>query len=326
MDTPVTFHLSLNVSDLARSVAFYRVLFGREPAKCHSDYAKFEVDDPPLIFSLVPHPPGAGGTLSHVGLKVADEEAIARYRERLEAAGLCTQAQNGTVCGYARQNKFWVTDPDRTLWEVYTLHEDIDHSGFDDPPPPQAAPAEAVWEHRLTEAVPGRLPHADDSLDEVRLEGTFNAALSPAELERLLAEARRALKPGGRLAVHGLAGDRPFPGTPKLPGLASLVRHVPTHADLLAALERAGFAGLFFEKLGDIHCFHVDGVELREVRLLGWKQGRDHSVRLVMYKGPLEEVEDADGTVFRRGEPVSVPASVAERLRQGPAADQFAFL
>jgi hypothetical protein len=36
----VKFHLSLNVTDLGKAVAFYRVLFDTEPAKCHDDYAK----------------------------------------------------------------------------------------------------------------------------------------------------------------------------------------------------------------------------------------------------------------------------------------------
>ena len=39
----VKFHLSLNVTDLARSLDFYRVLFGMEPAKVRADYAKFEL-------------------------------------------------------------------------------------------------------------------------------------------------------------------------------------------------------------------------------------------------------------------------------------------
>ena len=47
-----TFHLSLNVTDLARSVAFYEQFFGRPPAKRHHDYAKFELDTPPLVLSL----------------------------------------------------------------------------------------------------------------------------------------------------------------------------------------------------------------------------------------------------------------------------------
>jgi hypothetical protein len=36
---------------------------------------------------------------------------------------------------------FWVTDPDRNLWEIYTVEKDIDRSGFDGPPAP-ASPSE----------------------------------------------------------------------------------------------------------------------------------------------------------------------------------------
>ena len=53
----VKFHLSLNSSDLRRSIDFYRVLFDREPTKSQADYAKFEVDEPPLIMSLIPAMP-----------------------------------------------------------------------------------------------------------------------------------------------------------------------------------------------------------------------------------------------------------------------------
>ena len=48
----VRFHLSLNVGDLARAIDFYRILFGVEPAKRRPDYAKFELEDPPLVLSL----------------------------------------------------------------------------------------------------------------------------------------------------------------------------------------------------------------------------------------------------------------------------------
>src|SRR5262245_17928986 len=87
------FHLSLNVPDLARAVEFYSLLFGLAPAKHYPDYAKFELDDPPVVFSLVPHPPGPGASLSHLGLRVSSDETISKCRARLEAAGVCTQAQ-----------------------------------------------------------------------------------------------------------------------------------------------------------------------------------------------------------------------------------------
>jgi len=59
------FHASLNVSDLERSIAFYRVLLGTEPAKVRKDYAKFDIAEPPLVLSLVPaRAPGDGGDAS----------------------------------------------------------------------------------------------------------------------------------------------------------------------------------------------------------------------------------------------------------------------
>jgi catechol 2,3-dioxygenase-like lactoylglutathione lyase family enzyme len=137
----VRFHLSLNVSNLERSLAFYGILFGREPAKQRSDYAKFELDDPPLVLSLMPMPPspspsppwgrgqGEGGALNHLGFRMPDSAALVAVQMRLERAGISTKREEGVECCYARQTKFWVTDPDDTLWEIYTLEEDIDHRG-----------------------------------------------------------------------------------------------------------------------------------------------------------------------------------------------------
>src|SRR5262249_51541085 len=156
---------------------------------------------------------------------------------------------------------------DQVLWEIYTLEADIDHSGFDDPPMPAQPAPQAVWEHRLTDPWPESIANPDGSLDEVRLEGTFNAVVPAASLDGLVAEAFPGLSPAGGVAGLALAGDRPFPGRPNLPGLASLVQAVPVQTEPLDALRRAGFEGLHYEKLGDIHCFRVNGVELRELRL-----------------------------------------------------------
>jgi catechol 2,3-dioxygenase-like lactoylglutathione lyase family enzyme len=325
--TTVRFHVGLHTSDLNRAVQFYRVLFGTQPARHHDDYARFEVDRPALVLALYPSPQEAGGALNHLGLRLSDSAALVEVQRRLEEHGIATQRQEGVECCYARQTKFWVTDPDRVLWEVYTLHEDIDHSGFDDPPVTAAPAPQHVWEHRLTDPWPDRIDRADGALDEVRLEGSFNAPVEPGRIDALLSEVFRVLRPGGRVAVHGLAGDRPFPGTPRLPGLASLVQRVPVETEPLESLRRAGFGGLFYEKLGDIHCFQVNGVELRELRVVGWKPaGAPCTTVAVVYKGPFEQVTDEDGTIFRRGEQIAVGWAQAERLRQGPAADQFTFL
>jgi SAM-dependent methyltransferase len=323
----VRFHVGLCTSDLHRAVAFYSVLLGVEPASQQEDRARFELDRPPLVLALYARPQEAGGALNHLGLRLPDSAALVDVQRRLEEHSIATQRQEGVECCYARQTKFWVTDPDRVLWEVYTLHEDIEHSGFDDPPAQVPPAAQNVWEHRLTDPWPKCLPHADAALDEVRLEGSFNALAAGGGLEALLSEVLRVLRPGGRLAVHGLVSDRPFPGRPHLPGLASLVQRVPVEAEPLAALERAGFTGLFYEKLGDVHCFQVNGVDLREMRLVGWKSaGASWPTVAVVYKGPFEQVSDEDGTVYHRGETVAIAWRQAERLRQGPAADQFTFL
>src|SRR3954452_11282302 len=182
----VRFHLSLNVSDLGRSVAFYRTMLGVEPAKLRGDYAKFELDDPPLVLSLEPHAPGQGGALNHLGFRMPHAAALVAMQERLERAGVRSQREEGVECCYARQTKFWVHDPDRTLWEVYTLDGDLDHRGAGQLPEKVIPTTEAanrgrqVWEHVLMQPIPATLPHADGSVDEVRLRGTFNAPL-PAE-------------------------------------------------------------------------------------------------------------------------------------------------
>jgi catechol 2,3-dioxygenase-like lactoylglutathione lyase family enzyme len=325
--TTTQFHVGLHTSELNRAIEFYRVLLGVDPARHEEDYARFELDRPPLVLALYPNPQEAGGALNHVGLRLPDSAALVEVQRRLEEHGIATQRQEGVECCYALQTKFWVTDPDRVLWEVYTLHEDIDHSGFDDPPVTAAPAPQNVWEHRLTDPWPDRLPQTDGALDEVRLEGSINALVKPGQVDALLAEVFRVLRPGGRVVVHGLVGNRAFPGTPRLPGLASLVQQVPVETEPLDALSRVGFRGLFYEKLGDIHCFQVNGVELREMRLVGWKPaGASWPSVSVVYKGPFEQVVDEDGTVYRRGEQACVGWRQAERLRLGPAADQFTIL
>jgi catechol 2,3-dioxygenase-like lactoylglutathione lyase family enzyme len=357
IEEPTKFHLSLNVPDLGRAVEFYALLFGRPPAKHHPDYAKFELDDPPVVFSLAPHPPGPGCSLSHLGLRVGSDEAIGRFRARLEAAGVCTQAQDGTTCGYALQNKLWVRDPFGNFWEIYRVEADVRPEAVRKSVEGKAAradraavqpgvsytpgagrpqeeacakpQAEAAWEHFVSNPLPDRIPHADGTLDEVRLVGTFNADLTDAQRTFLLGEAARVLKPGGKVLTHGLMGDRAFPGPqPKLPGLAAMVSRVPSQSEPVDALRRAGFVGVQVVKYTEKAWFVIDGVELREVKLVAWKPAplaAQTGTRLLLYKGPFARATADGGHAFERGERVSVPAAVWEQLRLGPTAEQFLF-
>jgi len=65
--------LALNVDDLDESIAFYRKLFGAEPAKVRPGYANFAVADPPLKLILLENR-GQGGSLNHLGVEVASTE------------------------------------------------------------------------------------------------------------------------------------------------------------------------------------------------------------------------------------------------------------
>lgn len=261
----VRFHLSLNVRNLERSVAFYRTLFGMEPAKLRSDYAKFEPDDPPLVLSLEPNGRAGPGTLNHLGVRMPSVEHVLAVKKRLEQEGFTCRWEEGVECCYARQTKFWLTDPDGTLWEMYSLHEDIAHRGTGRAPE-EPAEAGAAWEHRLGDRLPDRIPAADGSLDVVRLRGSFNVPLAAADRARMLAEVRRVLKPTGRLVVRGLTGEREVT-TPGLTGAGARVEFVPTKDDLVGLVAGAGFRGVRLTKYGDPPCFVQDGNAMRETHI-----------------------------------------------------------
>jgi len=117
-------HLALNVRSVERSVAFYRALFGIEPSKVRSGYAKFDVQNPPLNLSLNEVPFNDRGALSHLGIQVASTDDVTAIRDAWVAAGLATRDEMGTNCCYAIQDKTWAFDPDGNEWEVFVVLED----------------------------------------------------------------------------------------------------------------------------------------------------------------------------------------------------------
>jgi catechol 2,3-dioxygenase-like lactoylglutathione lyase family enzyme len=129
VETRKAFHVSLNVTNLDEAIEFYASLFGIGPAKRRLDYAKFELEDPPLVLSLEPAKRVSGSSLNHLGLRVDDADSLVEVQKRLEASGIPTRRQDGVSCCYAKQTKFWVKDPDGRDWEVYRLEEDLDHRG-----------------------------------------------------------------------------------------------------------------------------------------------------------------------------------------------------
>jgi len=95
-----TFHVSMYVRDLDAAIERYRKILGAEPAKVRPGYAKFELVDPPVIFSIVAG--GEPGRVSHLGI---------RYPGTGEVA----------------------SEMVRTAWEMYTLLADVEAETADDP-------------------------------------------------------------------------------------------------------------------------------------------------------------------------------------------------
>jgi catechol 2,3-dioxygenase-like lactoylglutathione lyase family enzyme len=117
-------HVSLNVKDVAKSIEFYKKLFGIEPLKVRQGYAKFDVQNPPLNLALNEVSFNERGALSHLGIQVATSEDVLEIKKIWEQTGLITKNEMQTICCFALQDKTWVNDPDGNGWEVFVVLED----------------------------------------------------------------------------------------------------------------------------------------------------------------------------------------------------------
>ena len=117
-------HVALNVKNVGQSVAFYRKLFGIDPAKTRTGYAKFDVNNPPLNLSLNESAVPGSGALSHLGVQVSTTEEVLAIRQQWSHAGLATHDEMQTNCCYAIQDKAWVQDPDGNQWEAFVVLQD----------------------------------------------------------------------------------------------------------------------------------------------------------------------------------------------------------
>jgi hypothetical protein len=127
-----TFHVAISFKDLDTAITQYTKMLGMAPAKVRPDYAKFELADPPAIISL--NLGGEPGTVSHLGIRYADTDAVTQALARTKAEGMAVHEQPGATCCYAKADKFWVHDTDGLGWEMYTLLEDAEvHSIVETP-------------------------------------------------------------------------------------------------------------------------------------------------------------------------------------------------
>ncbi|HJZ83376.1 MAG TPA: ArsI/CadI family heavy metal resistance metalloenzyme [Pyrinomonadaceae bacterium] len=117
-------HLAINVRNVAQSIEFYRKLFGIEPSKVRTGYAKFDVQNPPLNLTLNEGAVNSRGALSHLGIQVSSTADVLATRQHWRDAGLLTRDEMQTSCCYAVQDKTWARDPDGNEWEVFVVLQD----------------------------------------------------------------------------------------------------------------------------------------------------------------------------------------------------------
>src|SRR5579863_3442752 len=117
-------HVAIHVKDFPASVEFYRKLFGIEPCKVRTGYAKFDVVNPPLNFTLNEGAGAGQGALSHLGIQVESTGDVLAVRRGWRERGLIPRDEMKTECCYSLQDKAWVRDPDGNEWEVFAVLKD----------------------------------------------------------------------------------------------------------------------------------------------------------------------------------------------------------
>lgn len=130
METRV--HISVEVSDLERSIGFYSQLFGQTPTRVKPGYANWRLEAPRLHLALnlrpdrAPEPP-FGETSRHFGVELFEDSVLAGWLGKV--GDLHPEIEEQVTCCYAVADKFWVTDPDGHRWEFWVRKADVEVEG-----------------------------------------------------------------------------------------------------------------------------------------------------------------------------------------------------
>ncbi len=130
MDSRV--HISIEVSDLTKSVNFYTKLFQAHPTKVRDDYANFRLETPQLHLALV-HKPGRKrqpgfeqGNNQHFGIELFSNDKLKLWLNNAQSSGLALRIEEDVTCCYAKADKFWAQDPDGHEWEFWVRSAEAD--------------------------------------------------------------------------------------------------------------------------------------------------------------------------------------------------------
>ena len=112
------FHVHVHVDDLPRNIDFYSKMFGAQPARVESDYAKWMLDDPAVNFAISTRGQGELG-VDHLGIQVDNDADLAAMKAQAQAADMALIDEGETSCCYANSDKHWIVDPQGLPWEHY---------------------------------------------------------------------------------------------------------------------------------------------------------------------------------------------------------------
>lgn len=117
------FHIHIGVNNLDDSIRFYNALFGAEPVKVKSDYAKWMLEDPRINFAISTRADTHG--VEHLGIQVDNAAELVELRKQFSEANISTHSDGETSCCYAKSEKTWVNDPNGIAWEAYHTMQDV---------------------------------------------------------------------------------------------------------------------------------------------------------------------------------------------------------
>lgn len=113
------FHVHTHVEDLQASIAFYSKMFGAEPTRVESDYAKWMLQAPNPALNFAISQRGGKVGIDHLGFQADTPDELAVLKARAEAADVALLDEGATTCCYAKSEKHWVTDPQGIAWEHF---------------------------------------------------------------------------------------------------------------------------------------------------------------------------------------------------------------
>ena len=119
-------HVGYYVSDIAKTIDFYKRFFEVEPAKVKDGYAKFVLTAPSLNISFIESGKSVQPDFIHFGIEVDNPDHLREKLGNALSQDLIVDEEKEVRCCYAKQDKFWVVDPDGYKWEVYHFKEDVE--------------------------------------------------------------------------------------------------------------------------------------------------------------------------------------------------------